>query len=53
MDSLRKNYSGLEDGGTQVVKCLCAGRVVPQGLFVELCSLFVVLPGEHCVALVV
>lgn len=42
-----------EERSTQVVKCLRAGRVVPQGLFVELGRLLVVLPAEHRVALVV
>lgn len=43
----------IEEQRTQVVERLRAGRVVPQSLFVELCSLLVVVPAEHRVALVV
>lgn len=43
----------IDEQRTQVVECLRAGRVVPQGLFVELGSLLVVVPAEHRVALVV
>lgn len=37
---------------TQVVEGFRAGRIVPQCFFVELRSLFIVLPAEHRVAFV-
>lgn len=45
-------YSIMDMDVTQVVEGLSAGGIIPQGFFVELCSLFIVLLDKHRVALV-